>query len=135
MKKNRFLSTILTVVMVIECVLIIITLGVFWSEFSYEYSWYPDEEDMVYTLQDGQYGRLVENYYSNEYSGRRVTHGMRECFGVAKYFEAALWYNAYEIAGDAEKYAIYAEKMEEAYEEMGDYQFLDSDIREKLNMD
>lgn len=135
MKKNKVLSMILTVVMVLECVLIIITLGVFWSEFSTEYSWYPDEEDMVYTMQEEQYGRLVENYYVNQYSGQRVTSGMRECYGVARYYEAALWSNAYELVGDAERSAAYAEMMEEAYEEMGDYQFLDANIREKLNME
>lgn len=135
MKKNKVLSTILTVVMVIECLLIIITLGVFWSEFSYEYSWYPDEEDMIYAIQEERYGRLVQNYYTNQYSGQRVTGGMRECYGVAQYYEAALWYNAYEMAGDAERSAIYGEKMEAAYEEMGDYQFLDVNIREKLNME
>ena len=126
---------ILTVVMVFEILMIIVTLGMFWSEFSYEYKWYPDEDNMLYTLQEEQYGQLVKDYYLNEFSNQRVTAGLRECYGVARYFEAALWYNAYDIVGDTQRSAVYAEKMEEAYDEMGDYQFLDAEIRKKLDME
>lgn len=135
MKGNKVLSTLLTVVMVIECLLIIVTLGVFLSEFSYEYSWYPDEEDMVYHMQEERYGQLVKDYYKDEYDSVSPTAGMRECYGVARYFEAAIWCNAYEIVGDGRKAAVYAEEMEQAYDDMGDYQFLDAKIREKLDME
>ncbi|MBQ7919188.1 MAG: hypothetical protein IJ324_04495 [Lachnospiraceae bacterium] len=135
MKKNSVLSAILTVVMVIECVLIIITFGVFWSEFSYDYSWYADEDDMVYAIEQERYGQLVKNYYYNELGGEKANNDMRECYGVAKYFEAALWHNAYETVGDSRRSGIYAEKMADAYEEMGVYHFLDTAILEKLNME
>ena len=135
MKKNNVFSTVLTIVMVIECLLLVVTAFVFWDELTYEFNWYWDENHFIYCIEDERYGDMVSGYYSNELSGRISTRGLRECYGVAKYYEAALWYNAYEIVGDTAKSAIYAEKMADAYEEMGDYQFMDSKIRKKLNME
>lgn len=135
MKTSKVISTILTVVMVIECILIVITSFVFWQEFTYDYSWYEDEDALLYEIQDERYGQLLCNYYSNEYGGYKATGNMEECYGVAKYFEAALWFRAYENMGDKKKCAIYAKKMELALEEMGDYQFLEEKINAKLNME
>ena len=135
MKKSKVLSTILTILMVIECFLIIVTIGVFCSELSYGYSWYANENDMIFSVEQEEYGRLVKNYYTNELSGQKANNEMQECYGVAKYFEACFWYKAYDNEGDSVKASIYKEKMEDAYGEMGDYQFLDEKIRQKLNME
>ncbi len=135
MKQNKVFSMILTIVMVIECLLLIVTAFVFWDELTYEFNWYRDEDYFVYCIEDERYGDIVNGYYSNEFSDRKSTRGLRECYGVAKYYEAAFWKNAYDNVGDTARSESYAEKMAEAYEEMGDYQFLDVKIREKLNME
>lgn len=135
MNKSKILSTVLTVVMVIECLFLVVTAILFYDELTYEFNWYRDEDHFIYCIEDGRYGDMVNGYYSNEFSGRMSTRGLRECYGVAKYFEAAMWHNAYEVVGDAERSAIYADKMADAYEEMGSYQFLDSRIHEKLKME
>ncbi|MBQ8822081.1 MAG: hypothetical protein IJZ82_05525 [Lachnospiraceae bacterium] len=134
MKKSNIFSKILTIVMIMECLLIVITVAKFWVELTYDYTWYENEDALLYEMEDERYGWLLCNYYTNLYGGYEASGNMEECYGVAKYFEAALWYNAYEAVGDTQQVSVYAEKMSEAYEEMGDYQFLEEKIKAKLNM-
>lgn len=134
MKKNSLVSKILTVVMVIECLFIVVTFLLFCEEYDFGHTWFYEEDSFVYNIKEETYGEMVLSYYNNDLGGCKETRGLRECYGVAKYYEAAFWKNAYDIVGDAQWSAHYAEKMEEAYGEMGDYKFLESTIQEKLNM-
>lgn len=135
MKGSKLVSVILTVVMVIECLLLVVTAGVVYHEITFDYTWYEDEDALLYEIEEERYGWLLCNYYSNVYGSYKASGDIEECYGVAKYFEAALWYNAYDTVGDDRRKAIYAEKMSSAYEEMGAYQFLSEKIKDKLNME
>lgn len=135
MKGSKLFSVILTVVMVVECLLIVVTAGLAYHEITYDYTWYEDEDALLYEIEDERYGWLLTHYYANMYGGYRASGNMEECYGVAKYYEAALWYKAYQNVGDMERSTVYAKKMEMALDEMGDYRFLEEKIRAKLNME
>ena len=78
-------------------------------------NWMENHEDMVY-------GGLL--------SGTK-----KECYGVARYFEAASMYKAFLQTGDTERAAREKEKMDAAYEEMGDWNIAADSIRERLGLD
>mgnify|MGYP000617147013 FL=1 len=54
---------------------------------------------------------------------------------MARYFEAASMYKAFLQTGDTERAAREKEKMDAAYEEMGDWNIAADSIRERLGLD
>ena len=54
---------------------------------------------------------------------------------VVNYFEAASMYKAFLQTGDTERAAREKEKMDAAYEEMGDWNIAADSIRERLGLD
>ena len=53
----------------------------------------------------------------------------------SRYFEAASMYKAFLQTGDTERAAKEKEKMDAAYEEMGDWNIAADSIREKLGLE
>ena len=80
------------------------------------------------------YAYLLSSYHEDEVYGGLVTGTKKECYGVAKYFEAASMYRAYLETGDTERAAREKEKMDAAYEEMGEWNIAADSIREKLGL-
>ena len=81
------------------------------------------------------YAYLLNSYHEDVVYGGLVTEAKKECYGVAKYFEAASMYRAYLETGDTERAAREKEKMDAAYEEMGDWNIAADSIREKLGLE
>lgn len=81
------------------------------------------------------YANLLNSYHEDVVYGGLVTEAKKECYGVAKYFEAASMYRAYLETGDTERAAREKEKMDAAYEEMGDWNITADSIREKLGVE
>lgn len=81
------------------------------------------------------YANLLNSYHEDVVYGGLVTEAKKECYGVAKYFEAASMYRAYLETGDTERAAREKEKMDAAYEEMGDWNIAADSIREKLGVE
>lgn len=81
------------------------------------------------------YANLLNSYHEDVVYGGLVTETKKECYGVAKYFEAASMYRAYLETGDTERAAREKEKMDAAYEEMGDWNIAADSIREKLGVE
>lgn len=81
------------------------------------------------------YANLLNSYHEDVVYGGLVTEAKKECYGVAKYFEAASMYRAYLETGDTERAAREKEKMDAAYEEMGDWNIAADSIRERLGLD
>lgn len=81
------------------------------------------------------YANLLNSYHEDVVYGGLVTEAKKECYGVAKYFEAASMYRAYLETGDTERATREKEKMDAAYEEMGDWNIAADSIREKLGVE
>ena len=86
-------------------------------------------------VRNENYAYLVANYHQDEVYGGLISGTKKECYGVAKYFEAASMYKAYLESGDVERAAREKERMDEAYEEMGDWNIAADSIREKLRLE
>ena len=73
-------------------------------------------------IQDQEYQKCVEYYYENEANGVEPDEELKECYGVAKYYEAAWQRMRYLAAGEQELAEAEAAKMTAAEEEMGELQ-------------
>lgn len=86
-------------------------------------------------VRNENYAYLIANYHEDEVYGGILSGTKKECYGVAAYFEAASMYKAYLETGDTERAAREKEKMDAAYEKMGDWNIAADSIREKLGLD
>ena len=80
---------------------------------------------MENNVQSENYAYLVVNYHEDMVYG-----GL-----LSGYFEAASMYKAFLQTGDTERAAREKEKMDAAYEEMGDWNIAADSIRERLGLD
>ena len=80
-------------------------------------------------IQDQEYEKCVEYYYENEANGVEPDDELKECYGGAKYYEAA-WQRMRDLASGDQVLAKEAEAgMEAAAEEMGELQ----PVRERID--
>lgn len=84
-------------------------------------------------IKDQEYQKCVEYYYENEADGVEPDDDLKECYDVAKYYEAA-WQRMQYLASGEQVLAEEAEAgMEAAAEEMGELQPVREQIDEILN--
>ncbi len=119
----------------ILAVLIIFFTGIGIFEFSDSMRTYTVSEDsLVYALQDGRYGELVEDYHRNMVANAKTTETMEECYAIARYYEAAIDYKLAVQEEDVELQKIAKEKMETASSEMGALSYAENEINELLGL-
>ncbi len=133
-KKRSPVILILDVVIGVLCV-ITVSVGAFAvASFREDWSFRFDADSFYYRLQDESYGTLVGMYYMNEAAGVEADEDMLQYYGVAKYFEAASYYKAYENVEDTKEMKKYQTKMKEAKSQMGELQFVSEKVDEELGI-
>ena len=80
-------------------------------------------------IKDQEYQKCVEYYYENEANGVEPDDDLRECYGVAKYYEAAWQKMRYLTSGEQELAKEAEAGMEAVAEEMGALQ----PVRERID--
>lgn len=90
-----------------------------------------DADSFYYRLSDGDFGTMVEMYYDNESIGAKADEELQQYYAVARFYEAACWYRAYEGRGEAARYLA---DMESAARDMGSLAFLAEEIAEQLKI-
>lgn len=93
-----------------------------------------DVERLESYITEGNYDRLVEAYHTNVAQEVRENKAMKECYAVARYYEAAFTYKAYLETGDEQRAQREKQKMNDAYEEMGSWNIVAEDIRAELSL-
>ena len=92
------------------------------------------EDSFIYALEDGRYGDLVESYHRNLVSDVKATNTMKECYAIARYYEAAIDYKlAVQEKGTALQPTL-KEKTETAANEMGALSYAKKEINELLGL-
>lgn len=104
-------------------------------ELNYAFSRPAKTNWMENNVQSENYAYLLVNYHEDMAYGGLLSGTKKECYGVARYFEAASMYKAFLQIGDTERAAREKEKMDAAYEEMGDWNIAADSIREKLGLE
>jgi len=134
-KRQNVVILIMNIVIVVLCILLLFTGALMVEELKSAFTTYYNEGSMVYNIETGAFDYLVEQGHVVEAEEVKVSREAQEFFGVAKYFEAAFFYKAYEEVGDTERAARQKEKMEQAYEEMGSWNIVQKDIHETLGLE
>jgi len=109
-------------------VLFVFMIGFAVREASYSWGYY-DEDSFYWRMNDEDYPSMVSMYYTNVAKGKENVRELQEYYGVARYFEAAADYKMYIEAGENELAQEALMRMEDAYEQMGDF----SMIKEKID--
>lgn len=135
LQSHKVVILIMNIAIVVLCLLLVCTGAVMVEELRSAFSTYYSEDNMGYNVEYGSYDYLAEQYHMLAAEEVRVSRKAREYLGVAKYFEAAFFYKAYETVGDAERAALAKEDMNRAYEEMGGWNIVKKDIHEKLGVE
>ena len=127
--------------LVMNIVIIVLCLVLFWGtihmfrQLNYAFSRPAKTNWMENNVQNENYAYLVVNYHEDMMYGGLLSGTKKECYGVAKYFEAASMYRAYLQTGDTDRAAREKEKMDAAYEEMGGWNITADSIGEKLGLE
>ena len=134
-QKQRGALWIMNAVIVILCLVLFYGCAHMVQELRYAFARPTQTEYLENHVRNESYVYLVDSYHADEVYGGFVTRTKKECYGVAKYFEAASLYKAYMETGDTEHAAREKEKMDAAYEEMGSWNIAADSIREKLGLE
>lgn len=87
-----------------------------------EYDYY-DEASYLNRLRNEDYAGLLEMTQDDSRAGKAYKGEIPECRAVAMYYEAAMFFHAFEKAGEEEKAALQKEKMEHYAQEAGGYAY------------
>ena len=85
-----------------------------------------------YSIDDGDYADLLNEYYSDYGNLGYVNKGYEDAAALAEYAEAAVRYNAYQHAGDSERASRQKALMDQAAAGVGIYEPELSKIDERL---
>ena len=125
------LDSIVSILSVLLLIIIVSAVG----ELIDDYHYASNEERMFsYRMEEENYSEMVGMYYENVAAERGDNAALQEYYGVAKYFEAATNYKLYLDAGENQKAAVWKEKMDEAFKQMGDFAFVSENIQKKLGL-
>ena len=94
-----------------------------------------DEDNFFYGIQGERYESIVGYMYKNEACGVKPSGDMEECYAVARYYEAASYYKAYEQAGDSSQAAQKRAIMKEEETRMGELSYVKNKIDAALKID
>ena len=131
-KRQSMVNMVLNIVIAGLCFLTLIMGGVAASNLHDTFSVGYDDKNLYYCVRDGDFVRLLEQYYTNVQEGHKGSFLAKEYYGVAKYYEAASLYKAYSETGDTVRADRELAKMEAALEEMGGWSMLEEDIKKQL---
>ena len=84
---------------------------------------YYEEAYYLRHLRNEDYPALLEMTQDDSRAGKVYEGDIPECRAVAMYYEAAMFYHAYERAGEQDKAALQKERMERFAQEAGSYAY------------
>ena len=97
-------------------------------------SYTVSEDSMIYALQDGRYGDLVSDYHRNMAANAKSTETMKECYAIAKYYEAAIDYKLAVQENDLELLENSEKMMKESAAQMGSLSYAEKEIKNLLGL-
>ena len=132
---SKTFQTVTTIIIVILAFFTILFTGMGIFEMADGMRLYTVSEDsFIYALEDGRYGDLVQSSHKNLVSDVKATNTMKECYAIARYYEAAIDYKLAVQEKDAELQQTLKEKMETAANEMGALSYAKKEINELLGL-
>ena len=134
-QKQKGALLIMNIVIIVLCLVLFSGTIHMFQQLNFSFSRPMRTDWLESNVRNENYAYLVANYHEDEVYGGILSGTKKECYGVAKYFEAASMYKAYLEVGDTERAAREKEKMDAAYEEMGGWNIAADSIREQLGLE
>ena len=131
MKSKR--NVVLNIVIVILTIILFISTCILVSETSPRSDglYKPETaETMIRMLERGRYIDLVQSMRRNEMMGIKAedNDAYTVPYAAADYYEAVFYYNGLQAAGDKDGAAAYVDKMTDAKQALGKYEYIADDI-------
>lgn len=129
------------VLVVMNVVIVILCIGIFLCgirlirEIRFANDEKYDAEAMENCIRYDNYDSLSQYYHMNQVQNVKADADMKECYGVAKYYEAAVMYKAYQTVGNEKRVASEKEAMDAAYQEMGEWDITADTINKQLGIE
>lgn len=129
------------VLVVMNVVIVILCIGIFLCgirlirEIRFANDEKYDAEAMENCIRYDNYDSLSQYYHMNQVQNVKADADMKECYGVAKYYEAAVMYKAYQTVGNEKRVASEKEAMDAAYQEMGEWDITADTINKRLGIE
>lgn len=122
-------------ILIVLSIMLVINLVVFVSELSdMNYSYERTENELWQDVSCENYIYLFQRTWMNRVIGVKETEGLKQCYAIADYFEAASLYKVAEYTGNAANKEKYAKIMEEKLLYFDDIMYVAEDINEKLGI-
>lgn len=136
MKNRKTLSNIFVgIVIFILSFMLVINISRFVKELQDSIGGYKTSEDhLLYYVQEGNYARMVERIQMNEFLGVKPSQTMKECYAIARYYEAATFYKAFIENNNLEKAAGKKEIMDQQEQLAGEMKYIINEINESLEI-
>lgn len=132
---NKIVIWIMNIVIIVLSLVLFVMIFLVIAEFHQAFNRERSTDSFGYHMTAEEYFQLVPTYYSNTAYGYEPDAETAEYYGVAKYFEAALIYNAYMETGNEEMEQVYKEKMQAAKPEMGGWDMAIPSIHKQLGIE
>lgn len=133
--KQDSVITALNVALVFLVIVLLITILTVRTTYKEITSDNYDELSFSYAIEDQAYYTLLEKYYYNLTTTGKENPEFQEYYGVAKYYEAASLYKAYDTVGNTEKALYYQNKMQDYEKDMGDWSMAKPGILKSLELE
>lgn len=98
-------------------------------------SFAKSEDSFWYEISEGQYADLVAHSLRSQFTGVKETEGMKQCYAVMEYYEAASLYKVAVEKQNEEDKVKYAAIMEENLAYMSDIMYIAEDIHELFDIE
>ncbi len=135
-KGQNVVKWILNALIVVMCFFFLLTAAMMVESCFDAYSQpYKNEDMFYYQVEEERYSYLINCYYRNTFSGFEGNADEQEYYGIAKYYEAAVLYRAYDVYGREEWADKFLERMEAAEEDMGGWDITREPIHEQLGIE
>lgn len=133
-RKQSVVLVVMNVVIVILCIGIFLCVIRLIREIQYSNDEKYDAKAMENCIRYDNYDSLSQYYHTNQVQNVKADADMKECYGVAKYYEAAVMYKAYQAVGDENRVVSEKEAMDAAYQEMGEWKITADTINKQLGI-
>lgn len=94
-----------------------------------------DEDFIWFKLSEGQYAEMVADNWQNQFRGKKETEGLKQCYAITEYYEAASLYKVAVAKGNEKDKEKYAAVMEKNLECLDDVLFIIEDINELFDIE
>lgn len=120
------------ITMILTVFTVFLLLRALWEIYDSGYHSEYSEDSMLYSIQSGFYQELPGKRSANEAYGVKATEGMLECYAVADYYEAAVWYYGARQNADTQRADNAWEDMQDAVDRMGALSYCAQEIDQQF---